>query len=74
VAKIRRRAKSQTKKPAISPAMIAAVVGAAILIVGGLILIGNQGQPGSGSASKVEYPTLGNPDAAVVVEDFSDFG
>ena len=73
MAKIRRRAKSQTKKQAISPAMIAAVVGAAILIVGGLILISNQGQSGLGS-EVAQYPTLGNPDATVVIENFSDFG
>ena len=55
--------------------MIAAVVGAAILIVGGLILISNQGKPGSGAASDVaQFPTLGDPNAAVVIEEYSDFG
>lgn len=55
--------------------IIAAVVGAAILIVGGLILISNQGKPGSDAASDVAlFPTLGDPNAAVVIEEYSDFG
>jgi len=75
VAKIRRHPKSRAKKSAISPIMIAAVVGAAILIVGGLILISNQGKSGSVTADDVAgFPTLGNPNAAVVIEDYSDFG
>jgi protein-disulfide isomerase len=75
VAKTRRRPKSQSKKSAISPMIIAAVVGAAILIVGGLILISNQGKPGSDAASDVAlFPTLGDPNAAVVIEEYSDFG
>lgn len=57
--------------------MIAAVVGAAILIVGGLILISNQGNPassGSGKVAQAQFPTLGDPNATVVIEEYSDYG
>jgi len=77
VAKIRRRPKNQPKKSPISPLMIVAVVGAAILIVGGLILFSNQGKPGaSGGAYRAaaQFPTLGNPDALVIIEEYSDYG
>jgi protein-disulfide isomerase len=65
-------------KAAVSPVMIAAVVVGALLLVGGLILLGNQGrntETGSlGSLDLSRYPALGDPNAPVTIVEFSDYG
>jgi hypothetical protein len=75
LAKIQKRPtpKPATSSTKISPLMIGAVVVAAVLIVGGLILLGNQ----SKSPATIDlspFPYKGNKAAAVTLVDFSDYG
>lgn len=74
MAKTRKRTKTQ-QKSAISPLMIVVVSIGALLIVIGLIVLGNQssGQV-TGSVDVSEFPTLGQPDAPVTMIEFSDYG
>lgn len=74
MAKTRRRPATQTKsKSPISPVLIGIVVLAAVLVVGGLIMMGYQrpvGQPVEVS----EFPALGDPEAPVTITEYSDYG
>ncbi|MFN8458879.1 MAG: hypothetical protein U0401_30225 [Anaerolineae bacterium] len=54
--------------------MIGIVAAAAILIVGGLIWLGNSNQPGSVSVDVNKFPTKGSPDAPVTLLEYSDYG
>jgi len=71
--KVKRRAPTRSKS-AISPTMIVSVIAAALLIVGGLIVLSNQGQGGSSSVDISQFPALGDPNAPVTIIEFSDFG
>ncbi len=54
--------------------MIGLVAAAAILIVGGLIWLGNSNQPETVSVDLSQFPTKGSPDAPVTMVDYSDYG
>jgi hypothetical protein len=73
MAKIHRQTKSQ-QKSAISPAMIAVVVVASILLVGGLIYLGYQSQQAGPAADMSQFPALGDPNAPVTMIEYSDYG
>jgi protein-disulfide isomerase len=71
----KRKSTSSSKKEqsAIQPGLIIGVVVAAVLIVGGLVLLGNFNQ----SAAPVDltgYPSMGDPNAKVTVVEYADFG
>ncbi|MBN1219479.1 MAG: DsbA family protein [Anaerolineae bacterium] len=68
-AKIKSRVKRQAK-PTISPTMIVLVMGAALLIAGGLMVVGNQ----AGEVDVSRYPTKGQADAPVTIIEYSDYG
>lgn len=53
--------------------MIAVVVVAAVLIVGGLIFLGNQSRAGQ-PVDVSQFPTLGDANAPVTITEFSDYG
>lgn len=75
MAKARTRVSTtRDSKSAISPLMIGIVVAAAILIVGGLIWLGNSNQPGTVSVDLSQFPTKGSPDAKVTLVEYSDYG
>jgi len=77
VAKTKRRAAPQQSGPAISPMMIGVVAVAAILIVGGIILLSNQGTtptPAAGTLEAGTFPTVGDPNAPVTITEYGDFG
>lgn len=57
----------------ISPVMIGVVVVAAILVVAGLVILGNQSQVGE-TVDTSQFPTMGDPDAPVTITEFSDYG
>ncbi|NJN95935.1 MAG: hypothetical protein HC875_18420 [Anaerolineales bacterium] len=69
---------SSSKKPVgsatISPLMIGIVVAAAVLIVGGLIALGNMNNQPSGNVDLSMFPTKGSPDASVTMVEYSDYG
>ena len=71
--KVKRRAPGRSKS-AISPAMIVSVIAAALLIVGGLIVLSNQGQGGGPAVDISKFPALGDPNAPVTMIEFADFG
>ncbi len=54
--------------------MIGAVVVAALLVVVGLYLLGNQGGVSNSPVETSEFPTLGAENAPVVMEEYSDYG
>ncbi len=70
--------KRPTPKPAasstkISPILIGVVAVAAVLIVGGLILLGNQSKS-VGPINLSPFASMGSSEAAVTLVDFSDYG
>ncbi len=71
MAKTKRRTAPQQSGPVISPMMIGAVAVAAILIVGGIILLSNQNTP---TAEVSAFPTVGDPNAPVTITEYGDFG
>lgn len=76
VSKTRRTTRPTSAKAAtgssISPMMIGIVIGVVVLVVGGLIVLGNLGnQPASVDISK--YPVLGEATAPVTLLGYSDY-
>lgn len=70
MAKTKRHSPIQPKS-AISPLMIGLVVAAAVLIVGGLVLVNSMGKV----TSELDlYPTMGSADAPVTMIEYSDYG
>jgi hypothetical protein len=65
----RRKSRKQTK-PIVSPTVIVLVIAAALLIVGGLVILSNQ--PGNVDVSG--FPTKGDVNAPVTIIDYSDYG
>ena len=58
-----------------SPVIIGLVVVASILIVGGLIWLGNlQTSNASATVDLAEFPAMGNEDAPVTIVEYSDYG
>lgn len=58
--------------PSISPMMIGIVIGVVVLVVGGLIVLGNMGsQPAEVDIS--QYPVLGDATAPVTLLGYSDY-
>ena len=76
--KSRKQTVSRSKpvqKSAISPVLIGVVVAAAILVVAGLIILGNRPAPSSAGEpfDLAGYPTLGQANAPVTMVEFSDY-
>ncbi len=61
-------------KPLITPVQIGLVAVAALLIVGGLIVLGNQGRGLAGPVNLEGFPSLGAADAPVTFVEYSDYG
>lgn len=78
LAKTQKRARAGAKtrrKSTVSPLMIGIVVIGAILVVGGLILLGNQSGTGTGAPIDIsQFPALGEVNAPVTMVEFSDYG
>ncbi len=75
--KIKKRAKpKREKKPAISPVMIGLVVVASVLIVAGLIILGEQSRAGDqvGPVDVSRFPAKGEINAPVTIIEYSDYG
>jgi protein-disulfide isomerase len=75
------KSKNQTKsqlnkehKPVISPMMIGLVAAAAVLMVIGLIILGNQSAKSTASIDLNTLPTLGEASAPVTMVEYSDYG
>lgn len=62
------------QKSAISPLVIGAVAAAAVLLVVGLIWLGNQGSQASAPVDVSDFPALGDPEASVTLTEYSDYG
>ncbi|RPJ55431.1 MAG: hypothetical protein EHM12_12240 [Dehalococcoidia bacterium] len=69
MAKTRVRTVKQSKRT-ISPGLILLVSGAAILVVGGLIVLSNQ----FGSVDVSRFPAKGKANAPVTMIEYSDYG
>jgi hypothetical protein len=54
--------------------MIGVVVIAALLVVGGLILLGNQTRSTGDPVDISQFPTLGEASALVTMIEYSDYG
>lgn len=74
MSKIKKRARRKEEKSAISPMMVASVTIAAVLIVVGLILLGNQSRQVTGSIDVSQFPALGEVEAPVTMIEYSDYG
>ncbi|HXW00514.1 MAG TPA: hypothetical protein VEC93_19005 [Anaerolineae bacterium] len=75
MSKTRRRTTTAkpASKPVVSPLIIGLVAAVAILIVGGLIVLGNQNRT-TDSIDLSQFPSQGNANAPVTMIDFSDYG
>jgi protein-disulfide isomerase len=69
-----RTKKQNDQKPAVSPMLIVGISLAAVLLVVGLIVLGNQSTRADVTVNLNEYPSEGNANAAVTVVEYSDFG
>ncbi len=77
MAKTRKRTRTKKEEqPLVSPLIIGVIIGAAFLIVGGLILLGvQQNTPTSLQPTNLDdFPTKGDPNAPVTIVEYSDFG
>ena len=54
--------------------MIGVVAVAAVLIVGGLIVLGNMGNQVTGTVDLSAFPSAGNANAPVTMIEYSDYG
>ncbi len=76
VTKARKRTRTPAKpqqKSVISPLLIGVVAAAAILVVAGLIILGNQSTAGE-PVDISQFPTLGDANAPVTLIEYSDYG
>lgn len=60
-------------KSPISPLMIGLVIGIAILVVGGLIVLGNINTQATAAIDLSQFPSAGNSKAAVTIVEYSDY-
>jgi hypothetical protein len=75
LAKTARHIPTKTEsKPIVSPLMIGVVIGVAILLVGGLIVLGNRGHQPTRTVDPNQFPAMGPANAAVTMIDYSDYG
>ena len=75
LAKTKKRVKpGKQSKQTISPILIGIVSIASILLVAGLIILGNQTQNTGEPADVSQFPSMGNADAPVTIIEFSDYG
>lgn len=78
MSKAKRRVRSsatQSTKPAISPLLIGLVVIASLLIVGGLIWLGNvQSSNTNVTVELDQFPAKGDENAPVTIVEYSDYG
>ena len=75
MAKARKRTKTKKdEKPLVSPMIIVVIVAIALLVVGGLILLGTQGAGPVEPADVSQFPAKGDPEAPVTIVEFSDYG
>jgi protein-disulfide isomerase len=75
LAKIKKRAKSRTRvQKTISPVLIGIVAVAAIVLVAGLIILGNQSGGETDLIDLSQFPTKGDDNAPVTIIEFSDYG
>jgi protein-disulfide isomerase len=75
LAKTQNRPISKTQsKPVVSPVLIGIVVAAAVLMVGGLIVLGNWGNRPTAVVDLSQFPAKGKPDAPVTIVEYSDYG
>jgi hypothetical protein len=54
--------------------MIGVVAAAALLIVGGLIVLGNMGNQVTGQVDLIAFPVEGDVNAPVTMMEYSDYG
>jgi protein-disulfide isomerase len=67
--------KSSNQKSTISPIMIVGVGVAAVLLVVGLIVLGNQSnQTSIAPVDTSQFPTVGEATAPVTIVEYSDYG
>jgi protein-disulfide isomerase len=75
MSKKRTRQKSKPQeKPVVSPIMIVGVSLAAVLLVVGLIVLGNQSTRANVEVDTGQYPAEGDPNAPVTIVEYSDYG
>lgn len=68
-----RTAPVKTDNPALQPGLIIGIVVAAVLIVAGLVLLGNFNQS-SAPVDLTGFPSMGSASAKVTMVEYSDFG
>jgi len=75
LAKTKKRAlPTKSSKQTISPVLIGIVSIASILLVAGLIILGNQTQSAGEAVDVSRFPSMGNANAPVTIIEFSDYG
>ena len=75
MAKPKKRVKpTKSSKQTISPVLIGIVSIASILLVAGLIILGNQTQSAGEAVDVSQFPSMGNANAPVTIIEFSDYG
>lgn len=66
--------KSTGQKPVVSPILIVGISLAAVLLVVGLIVLGNQSTRADVTVNLSDYPAEGDANAPVTIVEYSDFG
>jgi protein-disulfide isomerase len=75
MAKAKKRVrKSQQQKSSVSPLLIVGVAVGAVLLVIGLILLGNRSPAASAPVDVSQFPAKGAEDAPVTMVEYSDYG
>jgi protein-disulfide isomerase len=75
MAKTRKRIKkNKQQKSAVSPVLIAGIAVGAVLVVIGLILLGNQSPEESAPVEISQFPAMGDVNAPVTIVEYSDYG
>ncbi len=75
----KKKKRTRTQQPAkqkavISPMLIGLVVAGAVLLVVGLVILGNQSQAPGGPVDISQFPTMGEANAPVTLIEYSDYG
>ena len=74
MAKKRTRTRTTKSGPVVSPVLIGIIGLAAILIVVGLIFLGNQSSDLAGPVDTSAFPAVGSPEAPVTMIEYGDYG